>query len=84
MAARKPVLSTRVDGIPYLVEHGDSGLLVDADDVEGLASQMDRLLSDPELARQLAEGGQRRVLTDMSEARYVEQFSEMLRRVVPG
>ena len=82
MAARKPVLSTRVSGIPYLVEEGQSGLLVDPDDVDGLASKMDQLLKDPGLAHQLEEKGHRRAMRDFSEARYVEQFHEMLKTLV--
>ena len=82
MAARKPVVSTRVDGIPFLIDDGRDGLLVDPDDVDDLAFKMDRLLIDPGLARQLAEEGHRRVMRDFSEARYVEQFHEMLKTLV--
>jgi glycosyltransferase involved in cell wall biosynthesis len=78
MAARKPIIATRIHGIPYLVGDGLQELLVEPDDVEGLASKMELLLDDPELADQLAQEGYRRILGDFSEARYAEHFRGML------
>ncbi|MFI5459060.1 MAG: glycosyltransferase family 4 protein [Isosphaerales bacterium] len=78
MAAKKPVISTRVDGIPYLVEDGVHGLLVEPDDVEGLASKMDLLQNDPELARRVAEAGYDRVLGHFSEECYKQEFRKMM------
>jgi glycosyltransferase involved in cell wall biosynthesis len=83
MAARKPVVSTRVHGIPYLVEDGVHGLLVEPDDVEGLASRMERLLDDPELAGRLADAGHRRIFSKFSEACYQEGFRQMMEHLVP-
>jgi glycosyltransferase involved in cell wall biosynthesis len=82
MAARKPIVATRVSGIPFIIEDGCNGLLVAPDSVDDLASKMDRLLSAPGLAQQLAEEGHRRVLQELSEARHVEQFREMLEELL--
>jgi glycosyltransferase involved in cell wall biosynthesis len=82
MAAQKPVISTRVHGIPFLVQEGRNGLLVEPNQVEELASAMKMLLDDPELADRLAQEGHRRVLRDFSEARYAEQFREMLETLI--
>lgn len=54
MASGLPVVSTRVSGIPELVEDGVSGLLADADDAAGLAACLERLLADPALGARLA------------------------------
>src|SRR5205823_7485104 len=83
MAAKKPVISTRVHGIPYLVEDGVHGLLVEPDDVEGLASRMEQLLDDPGRAGRLADEGHRRVLGHFSEDCYKEVFREMMEYLVP-
>ena len=61
MVASKPVVATRVGGVPELVIEGETGLLVDSDDDRGLATALERLLLDPELARRLGEAGQARV-----------------------
>ena len=54
MAASRPVLCTRVGGIPDVVQHGDNGLLVESGDVDGLRGGIERLLRDPQLAARLA------------------------------
>lgn len=48
MACRCPVVSTRVGGPIDTVENGVNGFLVDVDDVEGLATQVIKVLSLPE------------------------------------
>ena len=53
-AAGLPVASTGAGGIPYIVEHGRTGLLVGERDPEALASAVLRLLREPGLARRLA------------------------------
>jgi glycosyltransferase involved in cell wall biosynthesis len=62
MALGKPVLTTYVAGIPELVEHGRSGWLVPAGDVDALAAALVELLTT-ESSRLQAMGreGQRRV-----------------------
>ena len=55
MAAGTPVVASAVSGIPELVEHEVSGLLVDPDDPEALADALQRLHGDPALAGGLAE-----------------------------
>ncbi len=83
MAVKKPVVSTRVHGTPYLVEDGVHGLLVEPDDVAGLASRMEQLLDDPELAGRLADAGHRRIFSKFSEDRYKEGFQQMMEFLVP-
>jgi glycosyltransferase involved in cell wall biosynthesis len=48
-----PVVATRVGGIPEQVRDGETGLLVEAGDVEGLRAAVWRLLEDPALAQRL-------------------------------
>jgi glycosyltransferase involved in cell wall biosynthesis len=84
MALKRPVVSTRVHGIPYLVEDGVHGLLVEPGDVEGLASKMELLLDDPELAGRVAAEGHRRVLGNFSEECYKEGFRKMMEYLVTG
>jgi len=49
-AAGKPVVATRVGGIPDAVEDGKSGVLVEPGDYEGLSELIISLLRDPELS----------------------------------
>lgn len=57
-AAGKPVVASRVGGVPELVDDGRTGLLFESGDVETLAGLLDRLLADRELGRALGSAGQ--------------------------
>jgi glycosyltransferase involved in cell wall biosynthesis len=54
MACGMPVVSTNVGGIPYLLEHEKTALLVPDGDVAGMASAVKRILTDSALARRLS------------------------------
>lgn len=61
MACAVPVISTRVSGIPELIEHGADGLLVEPADIAAISDGIERLLRDPELASRLGRAGRRKV-----------------------
>lgn len=77
MAARRPVVATRVGGVPELIADGINGLLVEPGDVEGLACAITRLLNDPDLAQRLAAAGQRMVQQQYSCDRIVRQLEQL-------
>jgi glycosyltransferase involved in cell wall biosynthesis len=52
-----PVVSSRAGGIPYIVEDGVTGLLVDRNDCRALSEQVLRLLEHPQLAQKLIING---------------------------
>jgi len=55
MAAGKAVVATRVGGVPHLISHEKTGLLVEYGDVNGLAESIAQLLSNDSLRTQLGE-----------------------------
>ena len=83
MGAGRPVVATRVGGIPEVVEEGVTGLLAPSGDDEGLADRLLRLAADPYLRARLGRAGRERALERFSEDRmhrgYVELYREMLR-----
>ncbi|HEY8942738.1 MAG TPA: glycosyltransferase family 4 protein, partial [Polyangiaceae bacterium] len=63
MACGLPAVGTRLVGIPDLIEHEHTGLLVEPEQVEELANALQRLKDDPDLAARLADAGRRQVLS---------------------
>jgi glycosyltransferase involved in cell wall biosynthesis len=78
MSCRKAVIATRVLGIPELVRHGDTGLLVDAGDAKALAGALIKLETDDVLREILAERAYAYVTQehtwDRFMARHVETY----------
>ncbi len=56
-ATARPVVATRVGGIPELVEEGRNGLLVEPDDASGFAAALRTILTSPEDAARLGAEG---------------------------
>ena len=54
-----PVVATNVGGLPYLIEHGENGLLVADEDVDGMVDSIAKLLGDPDLTKKLSNNGRR-------------------------
>lgn len=59
MACERPVISTRIGGIPELLGRGGRGVLVEPRDVYSLTSAITTLLTDPERAMEMGRRGAR-------------------------
>lgn len=57
MACGLPVVASRVGGIPGMVTHGETGLLVDPHSTESIAQAVQEILSDEALARSMGHCG---------------------------
>jgi glycosyltransferase involved in cell wall biosynthesis len=57
MAYGLPVVATNVGGLPYLLDDGQTGLLVPDDDVAAMVGAVRRLLAEPGLAARLSTNG---------------------------
>lgn len=80
MASGKPIIASRVGGIPHYVHHDETGLLFDSEDLEGLTRVLRRALQDPDRLRLIAERGARHAREELSDTRYAEE----MRRLVVG
>jgi glycosyltransferase involved in cell wall biosynthesis len=77
MAMEKPVLATRVMGIPELVTDGESGLLVTPGRPDLLAEALVRLASDSDLRRRLGRSARARVSRDYDVHRGAARLREL-------
>jgi glycosyltransferase involved in cell wall biosynthesis len=57
LASGRPVVSSRMTGIPELVVDGVNGILIPPGDADALVAALQRLATDPALRRALAAAG---------------------------
>jgi glycosyltransferase involved in cell wall biosynthesis len=81
IANRVPVISTRLSGIPEVIEDGVTGLLVDPGDEEALAKAIARLLNDPKLREKLAENGRRQIEKSFDIRTNIGRLVELLEEI---
>ncbi|MCL4552105.1 MAG: glycosyltransferase, partial [Candidatus Marsarchaeota archaeon] len=82
MAAGKPIVASRVGGIPEMVIDGEHALLFPSRDVQCLAACIERLLDEPELVRDLGAKARARVCErfspEMAAAAYEHLYDSIL------
>ena len=82
MAMAKPVVASRVGGIPDLVEDGRNGFLVQPGDVKALAAAIKRLLIDKELAGEMGSRGRKMVDEKFNSDIMVRSIEEVYRHLL--
>lgn len=80
MAAGVGVVSTRINGIPELIEHNKEGCLVPSSDVESLVKELQQLLDAPERREQLAEQGRKKVETLYNLEKNTQQMGSLFKQ----
>lgn len=78
MAMARPVVAFAHGALPEIVVEGQTGLLVTANDKDGLALAVLQLLRDEGLRRQMGLSGRERAMTHFSIQRVVAQFQAAL------
>jgi glycosyltransferase involved in cell wall biosynthesis len=82
LAAGRPVVATRVGGLPDVVREGEDGFLVSPGDVDELADRLERLAADEELRRRMGEAGRERVLPRYSVERLIDDVDALYRSLL--
>ena len=82
MAAGRPVLGTRFGGLPEYVLDGETGLVVDPNDVIALADALERLLVDEVLRARLGRAGRKRAEDCFSAERHVSRTLEVYAQAI--
>jgi glycosyltransferase involved in cell wall biosynthesis len=82
LAAGRPVVATRVGGVPDVVVDGEDGYLVEPGDIDSLAERLHALAGDPERRRTMGEHGRARVLSRYAVARLIDDVDRLYRSLL--
>jgi glycosyltransferase involved in cell wall biosynthesis len=82
LAAGRPVVATRVGGVPDVVREGEDGFLVEAGATDELADRLARLARDPALRERMGKAGQSRVVPRYAVERLVDDVDRLYRSLL--
>ncbi|MFL5883707.1 MAG: glycosyltransferase, partial [Thermoleophilaceae bacterium] len=78
----RPVVASRVGGIQDQIVDGETGLLVNPEDLEIFGAAVRSLLHDPERAKRMGVSAMERVRDEFLGVRHLEQYVELFERVI--
>ncbi|HTT89912.1 MAG TPA: glycosyltransferase [Acidimicrobiales bacterium] len=81
MASGRPVVATRIAGVPELVEEGVSGLLVAPGNVAELVAALERLASSPQERQSMGMAGRGKVVQDFDAQRCAAQLAGLFQKL---
>jgi glycosyltransferase involved in cell wall biosynthesis len=84
MAAGLPVVATRGGALPEVVVDGETGILVERGDREGLAAAIAKLLADPSLRQRMGAAGRKRVEQLFTWEHSIARLEELYGGTLPG
>jgi glycosyltransferase involved in cell wall biosynthesis len=82
LATGRPVVATRVGGVPDVIREGEDGFLVEVGDVAALADRLARLAQDPELRSRMGGAARERVLARYAVDRLVDDVDRLYRSLL--
>ena len=82
LAAGRPVVATKVGGVPDVVDEGETGFLVRPHDTHALAERLEILAGDPVRRRAMGELGRARMLERYAVERLVDDVDALYRELL--
>lgn len=77
-----PVVASAVGGLGEVVRHGDTGFLAPADDLDGMAAALARLVAEPTLRAEMGRAARADVLARFRQAPMIARYEALYRRVL--
>ncbi len=81
MAYGMAIVTTRVGGIPHLLEDGGSGYLCEPGDIEGLSKRLLELSKDGDKRRKMGERARQKAIADYSMESHIKKLMDLYGRV---
>jgi len=82
MSCGTPVLATNVGGVAEVVEHGVSGILCPANDLEAYAQAMRTMIEDPACAHKMGLAARERAVSVFARETVIPRYEAVYRRVL--
>lgn len=82
MYTGRPVVATKVEGVPELVIDGETGILVSPRDINSIAKGILTLLSDERKAKRLGQAAKQRISKEFHAQQMVAELEKVYSRVI--
>lgn len=79
MAKEIPCVTTRITGIPELIEDGVEGFMVFPSDIDGLADKLEITMADTDICRECGQRGRQKILSDYNINQNGPKMAEVFR-----
>ena len=76
--AEKPIIASRVDGIPHYVTDGETGTLFTSENVSELSSKIRDLLENPDRSKVLVKNAKKFALENYTSEHWAKFYTEMV------
>lgn len=77
-----PVIASDIQPNRELVEHGKTGFLTSVGDCTGFAQYAERILADPQLAKEMASASQKKMQEEFNIDKMVQEYAALYRKVL--
>ena len=84
MAWARPVVATRVGGLPDLIEEGETGWLCDLDDAQKMADYMQILAGDSDRSREMGKKGRTKLESEFMASSSVKKHLKWYQELLEG
>lgn len=81
LAIGKPVIGSRIGGIPELIKENENGLLYKFDDIDDLSKKMKKLFEDKELAKKMGQTAKLNAQNEFDKEIYYENIIKIYNQV---
>lgn len=84
----RPIVGTRVSGLPEVIQHQETGLLIEKGDIHGLTESITYLLHHPDASTQMGQAARTRAMETFGwtkcVANYERLYTKLVQRVSEG
>jgi N-acetyl-alpha-D-glucosaminyl L-malate synthase BshA len=84
MAVQVPVIASRVEGLPEVVEDGETGFLSAVGDVDKMADDAARLLTDARLRKEMGKAARQSAIDRYSTHKVIPKYIEFYEKILAG